>query len=84
LWTTLGVAHRVHTLNNNRPEQNENCVTHVPGQICYLCPRLLTIPLLRVLSISIQVNQASRSALRAAHLSCDKFAPYLAAFLGAE
>src|SRR5712671_6903704 len=42
LWTTLRVAHRVHSLNNNRPERNGNCVTHVVGQICYLCLRLLT------------------------------------------
>src|ERR1700688_920013 len=42
LWTTLRVAHRVHSLNNNRPERNENCVTHVVGLNCYLCPRLLT------------------------------------------
>src|SRR5258708_39624737 len=41
LWTTLRVAHRVHSLNNNRPERNGNCVTHVVGQICYLCLRLL-------------------------------------------
>src|SRR5260370_40361453 len=41
LWTTRRVAHRVHSLNNNRPERNENCVTHVVGLNCYLCPRLL-------------------------------------------
>src|SRR4030088_383515 len=41
LWTTLRVAHRVHRRNNNRPERNENCVTHVVGQNCYLCRRLL-------------------------------------------
>ena len=43
LWTTLCVAHRVHSLNNSRPERNKNCVTHVVGQICYLCLRLLRI-----------------------------------------
>ena len=42
LWTTLRVAHRVHSLNNNRPERNENCVTHVVGLNCYLCSRLLS------------------------------------------
>ena len=43
LWTTLRVAHRVHSprSRNTRPEQSENCVTHVVGQICYLCSRLL-------------------------------------------
>ena len=43
LWTTLRVAHRVHSLSssNIRPERNRNCVTHVVGQICYLCFRLL-------------------------------------------
>ncbi len=46
LWTTLRVAHRVHSLSssNIRPERNRNCVTHVIGQICYLCFRLLNIP----------------------------------------
>src|SRR5258707_14195632 len=32
-------AHR--RSNNNRPEQNKKCVTHVAGQNCYPCPRLL-------------------------------------------
>src|SRR5262249_1515589 len=43
LWTTRRrVAHRVHRHNNSsRPEQTEKCVTHVPGQNCYPCPRLL-------------------------------------------
>src|SRR5690242_7768842 len=43
LRTTLCVAHRVHSPNNNnnRPERNENCVTHVVGQKCYPCSRLL-------------------------------------------
>ena len=43
LWTTLRVAHRVHSprSRNTRPEQSENRVTHVVGQICYLCSRLL-------------------------------------------
>jgi hypothetical protein len=45
LSTTLRVAHRVHSRNSNnssnRPEQNQKCVTHVPGQNCYLCRRLL-------------------------------------------
>src|ERR1700678_2217835 len=41
LGTTLRVAHRAHSLNNNRPEQNQNCVTYVVGLNCYLCPRLL-------------------------------------------
>ena len=45
LWTTLRVAHRVHSLSssNIRPERNRNCVTHVIGQICYLCFRLLRV-----------------------------------------
>src|SRR5690348_12013760 len=42
LRTTLRVALRAHSPRNNRPERNENCVTHVAGQICYLCCRLLT------------------------------------------
>jgi len=43
LWTTLRVAHRVHSRNSssNRAEQNEKCVTHVAGLKCYLCRRLL-------------------------------------------
>ena len=42
LWTTLRVAHRVHSRHNHsRPrEHRENCVTHVVGQKCYPCPRL--------------------------------------------
>src|SRR5260370_40478451 len=45
LWTTpRGVAHRVHSLSNNRPERSENCVTHVVGQKCYLCRGLLKDP----------------------------------------
>src|SRR5689334_4829914 len=43
LWTTPSVAHKVHSPNNNRPERNENCVTHVVGQKCYLCLRLLRV-----------------------------------------
>src|SRR5262245_2456127 len=45
LWTTRRrVAHSVHRHNNSsRPEQNEKCVTHVPGQNCYPCPRLLRV-----------------------------------------
>src|SRR5437899_3355826 len=31
-----------HSPSNNRPERNENCVTHVVGLKCYLCRRLLT------------------------------------------
>src|SRR5438552_16565407 len=43
LGTTLRVAPRVHSpSSNNRPERNENCVTHVVGLKCYLCRRLLT------------------------------------------
>src|SRR5262245_42530922 len=42
LWalTTLRVALTAHSLSNNRPERNENCVTHVAGLKCYLCWRL--------------------------------------------
>src|SRR6185312_16199619 len=43
LRTTLRVALRAHSPRNNRPERNENSVTHVAGQICYLCCRLLRI-----------------------------------------
>src|SRR5271169_3924783 len=45
LWTTLRVANRVHRRNSNssRAEQNQKCVTHVPGQNCYLCRRLLRV-----------------------------------------
>ena len=45
LWTTLRVAHRVHSPNSNSStaEQNEKCVTHVAGQNCYLCRRLLRV-----------------------------------------
>jgi len=32
---------QVHSPNNNKPERNENCVTHVAGLKCYLCRRLL-------------------------------------------
>src|SRR5215217_515470 len=41
LGTTLRVAPRVHSPNNNKPERNENCVTHVVGLKCYPCRRLL-------------------------------------------
>ena len=42
MWTTRrGVAHRDHRHSNSRPERNEKCVTHVVGQNCYPCPRLL-------------------------------------------
>src|SRR5215212_2733598 len=44
LGTTLRVAPRVHSPNNNKPERNENCVTHVVGLKCYLCHRLLRVP----------------------------------------
>src|SRR5262245_22845139 len=37
---TLRVDLRPHSLSNNRPERNENCVTHVAGLKCYLCWRL--------------------------------------------
>src|SRR5262245_45683925 len=40
LRTTLRVALRAHSPSNNRPERNENCVTHVAGLKCYLCWRL--------------------------------------------
>ena len=44
LWTTRrGVAHKAHRPSNNRPERNENCVTHVVGQNCYPCRRLLKL-----------------------------------------
>lgn len=43
MGTTLRVAPRVHSPNNNnRPERNENCVTYVVGLKCYPCRRLLT------------------------------------------
>jgi hypothetical protein len=32
-----------HRRNKSRPERNENCVTYVIGQNCYLCPRLLSL-----------------------------------------
>src|SRR5207245_5328628 len=44
---TLRVAPRVHSPSNNRPERNENCVTHVVGLKCYPCRRLLTVGGLR-------------------------------------
>src|SRR5437667_8509690 len=45
LGTTLRVGPRVHSpSSNNRPERNENCVTHVVGLKCYLCRRLLRSP----------------------------------------
>src|SRR6266545_2826710 len=41
VWTTQARCPQAHRRsNNNRPEQNEKCVTHVAGQICYPCPRL--------------------------------------------
>ena len=41
LWTTLRVAHRVHSRHSHsRREHRENCVTHVVGQNCHPCPRL--------------------------------------------
>src|SRR5437899_11072619 len=44
LGTTLRAAPRAHSLSsNNRPERNENCVTHVVGLKCYLCRRLLKL-----------------------------------------
>src|SRR5205807_10555043 len=42
LGTTWRVAPRVHSPSNNRPERNENCVTHVVGLKCYPCRRLLS------------------------------------------
>src|SRR5437016_10550878 len=40
-WTTQARCPQAHRRsNNNRPEQNEKCVTHVAGQSCYPCPRL--------------------------------------------
>src|SRR5262249_46304918 len=43
LRTTLRVALRAHSPRNNRPERNENCVTYVVGQICYLFCRVLKL-----------------------------------------
>src|SRR4029434_2183436 len=40
LRTTLRVVLRAHSLSNNRPERNENCVTYVAGLKCYPCWRL--------------------------------------------
>src|SRR5258705_1314879 len=40
--TTQARCPQAHRRNNNRPEQNKKCVTHVAGQNCYPCPRLLT------------------------------------------
>src|SRR4029450_350915 len=40
LRTTLRVALRAHSLSNNRPERNENCVTYVAGLKGYPCWRL--------------------------------------------
>src|SRR5436853_7442437 len=35
--------HQAHRPNNNsRPERNGKCVTHVPGQNCHPCSRLLS------------------------------------------
>src|ERR1700719_1111833 len=55
VWRTQGGSPQVHRPNNSsknrssnrnskrsRPEQNEKCVTHVAGQKCYPCRRLLT------------------------------------------
>src|SRR6266849_5611491 len=44
VWTTQARCPQVHRPNNNRrkAEQNEKCVTHVVGQNCYPCPRLLS------------------------------------------
>src|SRR5258705_13224588 len=39
--TTQARCPQAHRRNNNRPEQNKKCVTHVAGQNCYPCPRLL-------------------------------------------
>src|SRR2546428_6336788 len=41
MWTTQGRCPHAHRLNSSRPEQNEKCVTHVAGQNCHPCPRLL-------------------------------------------
>jgi putative transposase len=43
LWTTQARCPQAHSIssNNSRPEQNGKCVTHVSGQNCYPCPRLL-------------------------------------------
>src|SRR5947209_14314558 len=42
MWTMQAHRPQAHRTNNNRPEQNRNCVTYVVGQKCYLCRRLLT------------------------------------------
>src|SRR5947209_5985258 len=42
IWTMQAHRPQAHRTNNNRPEQNRNCVTYVVGQKCYLCRRLLT------------------------------------------
>src|SRR5262245_58802642 len=43
VWTTQARCPQAHRFSNsNRTEQNEKCVTHVAGQNCYPCPRLLT------------------------------------------
>ena len=41
VWTTQERCPQAHRSNNNRPEQNRNCVTYVVGLNCYLCRRLL-------------------------------------------
>src|SRR5262249_17805473 len=42
VWTTQARCPQAHRFSNsNRAEQNEKCVTHVAGQNCYPCPRLL-------------------------------------------
>src|SRR5437588_10519020 len=42
MWTMQAHRPQAHRTNNNRPEQNRNCVTYVVGQKCYLCRRLLS------------------------------------------
>src|SRR6266704_5391779 len=43
LWRTLTGSPQAHRPNNSnsRAEQNEKCVTHVAGQNCHPCSRLL-------------------------------------------
>jgi hypothetical protein len=41
MWTMPAHRPHAHRTHNNSHERNQNCVTYVVGQNCYLCPRLL-------------------------------------------
>src|SRR3954462_14772624 len=62
VWTTQARCPQAHRRsNNNRPEQNEKCVTHVAGQNCYPCPRLHTAVLAAIQCKTTQVAPTTQT-----------------------